>query len=304
MHGLIVSMVRDGCAYTFAKKMSADKAHCISCNVEIMRITADLNEGQCAPCADKCGGGTKFRYWRDAIESAECNPSEFKKLDKHGLGALHWSVDRGDRALFRRALEAGAPIDQSTAHCKLTPLHYSAEQENSYFLEALIEAGARLDQPDWKKCTPLHYAAENGFVEHSRKLIEAGCLPKPLDKYKRSPLDMAFVSGRVETIEFLASLSAARHRSWSDRLPLAVSSGQPAVVGWLLDRGANPNTRRDPYGRGVLEIARRPFPAKDYKLDGYTDEQIKELSSNHTQVIALIEDAIEKRSEQDAVSNP
>lgn len=268
-----------------------------------MRITADLNEGQCAPCADKRRGGTRFRYWRDAIESAERNPSDFQKLDRHGLGALHWSVDRGDQTLFRRALEAGAPIDQFTAHCKLTPLHYSAEQENLYFLEALIEAGARLDQLDWNSRTPLHYAAENGFVNHSRKLVEAGCSPKPLDRYKRSPLDMAFLSGRVETIEYLASLPAARHRSWSARLPLAVDRGQPAVVEWLLDRGANPNTRKDPYGRGILEIAKKPFSAKDHKLDGDTDEQIKVLSNNRRQVIALIEDAIEKRSKQGADLN-
>jgi len=212
-------------------------------------------------------------------------------------------VDSDDQILFRRALEAGAPIDQLTAHCKLSPLHYSAEQENLYFLESLIEAGALLDQIDWKRRTPLHYAAENGFVDHSRTLVEAGCCPKPLDEYKRSPLDVAFLSGRVETIEYLASLPAARHRSWSVRLPLAVDRGQPAVVKWLLDRGANPNTRKDPYSRRILEIARKPFPAKDHKLDGYTDEQIKVLSNNHKQVIALIEDAIEKRSEQSADLN-
>jgi ankyrin repeat protein len=274
--------------------MPAEKVNCVSCNAEIMQITADLNAGKCAPCADKSGGSTKFRYWKNITASGEKDPSEFQKLDRHGLGALHWAVENGDQMLFQRALEAGVPVDQLTAHGELSPLHFSAMQENAYFLEMLIDRGALLDQRDRKRSTPLHYVAEFGLVGHARKLIEAGCCQKPFDKCKQSPFDVAFRNGRIEMIEYLANLPAARHRSWSARLPFAVERGLPKVVKWLLDRGANPKTRRDPYRRTVFEIARKPFRAKDYKLDGYTEEEIELLFDNHRQVIALVEDAIKR----------
>jgi ankyrin repeat protein len=260
-----------------------------------MQITADLNDGRCAPCANTAGGGSKFRYWKSLLESDDGREPDFERLDRSGLGALHWAIDRGDTSLFRQALEAGAPIDQQTAHCKLSPLHYAASAINEFFLVSLLEKGAFIDARDRDRQTPLHYAAEVGYAAHATRLIEGGCCPKPLDRYKRSPLDVAFQHGRIQMIEYLVEIPDAKHRRWSDRLSFAVDRGQPEVVRWLLDRGANPETNRDPYGRTILELSQKPFRAKDYRLDGCTEEQIKLLSDNHAQVREMIEAALSNR---------
>lgn len=259
-----------------------------------MQITADKNGGRCAPCADNAVGGTRFRYWKNLVGSSEIDKAEFERLDRHGLGALHWAISKGDQRFFQSALEAGVHVDQLTAHCKLAPLHFAAEQENPCFLEILIERGASLNQPDWKGWAPLHYAAESGLVDHARKLVEAGCCLRPLGRHRQSPFDVAFFNARIEIIEYLAGLDGARHRSWSKRLPFAVQQGQPNVVRWLLHRGANPDTKKGGDGRACLEIAKRPFPIEDHRLNGCTEEQIAILRSNHRQVIELIENALDQ----------
>ncbi len=270
-----------------------------------MQITADLNDGRCAPCANTAAGGSKFRYWKSLLESADESELDFERLDRSGLGALHWAIDRGDVSLFSRALEAGAPIDQRTSHCRLSPLHYAASAVNEHFIVSLLERGAFVDARDRNGQTPLHYAAEVGSAAHAARLLERGCCPKPLDRNKRSPLDVAFQHGQIRVIEYLVEIPEAKHRRWSDRLSFAVSRGQPEVVRWLLvDRGANPRTKRDPYGRTIIELAQKPFRTRDFKLDGYTEKQIKSMSQDYAQVREIIEAALKPAANKTWVDNP
>ena len=222
---------------------------------------------------------TKFRFWgRVRIEEALNGELDFDQLDSRGVGALHWAIDNNERDLFQLALEAGAPVNQATAYIEDVPLHCASYCKSPFFIDALIAHGADIDKSDRSLITSLHIAAEKGFLKHVRKLVAAGCSLRPLNEYKRSPLDLAFMYGRVEVIDYLVTLPEARHRSWSDRLPLAVERVQADVVRWLLDRGANPD-RKDSEGRRPIDIARR--------LD-----QRAPMSNGQRQVLSLIEQAL------------
>lgn len=176
----------------------------------------------------------------------------------------------------------------------MTPLHYAANQQDIYFLDVLIKKGALLDICDWERHAPLHYAVEKGFLAHVQMLVESGCDLKGFGQCYRSPLDLAFKNGHLEMIEYLVTLPGAKHRSWSKRLCFAIEAGQVHIVKWLLDHGANPSTRKDPYGRNALRLAEDLVCPEKRRLRGHGEDEIAELSPKYLEILDLLKSALKR----------
>jgi ankyrin repeat protein len=100
--------------------------------------------------------------------------------DEPGATVLHVAASRGEDAMVRMLLEAGAEVDAVTSGKKMTPLLYAAESGYLAVVQRLVAAGARLDVRDAKGRTALALAEEEGHEDVVRWLREAGasgCAP-------------------------------------------------------------------------------------------------------------------------------
>ena len=231
------------------------------------------------------------------LEEAFAGELDWSLLDSRGFGPLHWCVAKDERELFEQVLRVDdIEIDQRTSHTKSTPLHFAVDRDDTYFAQALIAAGADIDATDWHQQTPLHIAAEGGHLSPIRLLVDAGARTKEFDHSKRSPLDLAFKEARMDVVDYLAEIPAARHRTWSRRLLRAAQFHQVEVVEWLLGRGANPLSKNK-YGQTAIDLARiTPY---DLEVDDLTAEEFAEIDGNMRAVISLLEGALrDTKSEQ------
>ena len=122
-----------------------------------------------------------------------------------------------------------------------TPLLYSTREGNLPLTRLLVEAGARIEQTDPNGVTPLLNAVLNASVatldrplaqhiEVARYLISKGANVNAADWYGETPLWAAVVLRNLD-------LSGPEKDNGIDR------AAALALIGELLDKGANPNAR-------------------------------------------------------------
>jgi uncharacterized protein len=87
-----------------------------------------------------------------------------------GDSALMMAVLKGEMAVAKRLLEAGAPVNQSG----WTPLMYAAYEGRADMVELLLARGAEVNARSPNLSTPLMLAARNGHMEAVRLLLKAG----------------------------------------------------------------------------------------------------------------------------------
>ena len=134
-----------------------------------------------------------------------------------GVGIIRggWPADRGMRP-FR--------------HGAMTPLLYAARDGHAATVKVLLDAGADINGREANQITPLIMAISNDHMEVAKLLIARGADLDARDWYGRSPLWSAV---KVRNLY----LNNKTLRSDIDREPVL------AVIGMLLDHGANPNPR-------------------------------------------------------------
>jgi ankyrin repeat protein len=134
----------------------------------------------------------------------------------HGIGIIRGGLpDRGVRA----------PIPGS-----LSPLMYAARDGRLDSAQLLVAAGADVNLANADDITPLIMAITNNHVPVARFLIEHGADINAVDWYGRTPLWAA-----VETRNM--DVDNATFENSIDRAPFL------DLIGLLLDKGANPNSR-------------------------------------------------------------
>jgi uncharacterized protein len=99
-----------------------------------------------------------------------------------------------------------SPIGLPTrGHYGDTPLHVAAIRGDVAMIRALLDAGAEINVNGELGYTPLHEAVEQGHAEAVRVLVERGASKDVLTEDGQSPLETAALSGDAEITRLLSS---------------------------------------------------------------------------------------------------
>lgn len=94
--------------------------------------------------------------------------------------------------------------------------------------------------------TLLHRAAVNGFADLMGLLLKRGADIEARDRWGGSPLYLAAAGGQAKAVEFLLAQGADIHARADAGLPVLYAAlPHPALIGQLIDRGANVDAADD-----------------------------------------------------------
>ncbi len=160
--------------------------------------------------------------------------------------ALYRANIEGSAELARILLDGGANAEEHAGE-SLTPLGYALQYGDDSLVDAYVARGYALD---------VAAAARLGRVDRLDALLAEGGDPNRAAPDGRSPLQLAIENDRRETVQMLLEHGVAADAplpTWDWRTPLheAAARADPAVVGLLIDRGADAN-RLDRVGRSPL----------------------------------------------------
>lgn len=119
-----------------------------------------------------------------------CITSEInsKKIDYHGVTALHIAVAHNDVEKVKLLIQYGADIN-ATNEKGQTPLHVAT---NQVIIDLLIANGAKINFKDKLDQTPLHFAASRGDVDLVQTLVkQSGIELNAKDNLGNTPLHAA-----------------------------------------------------------------------------------------------------------------
>lgn len=216
----------------------------------------------------------------DAVESGDMakvvallgqTPALVSQKDKDGDQPLHLAAKRGETAIIKQLLEAGADVNAKGAK-GWTPLHYAGASDDKEACLALLENGANRDalnqdsrkpeqtakvftkyviqeyNPKMAGAGKLFTAIEAGEAEKVKALIAAN--PQILqakDSQGKTPLVRAAGTNKPELLQLLIEADAAADGSAKDRylaLTEAAWGGHLDMVRLLLKHGAAVNPPR------------------------------------------------------------
>lgn len=138
-----------------------------------------------------------------------------------------------------------------------TPLIVIAGKEGnaSSVIQALAQYGAHVNQQDNKGQTALFLAAQANSIENVRALLLAKADPNRTNRSGCGPLNKAARHGNNEMIELLIK-GGAQLDTFKDAMLREASKGSHLeTMKWLLERGANINSRSTTYGNTPLHKA-------------------------------------------------
>jgi ankyrin repeat protein len=99
--------------------------------------------------------------------------------------------------------------------------------------------------------TPMHYAVKFGKTENIRVLIKRGANLQLKSKAGDTALHVAVQFDQISAAELLLNHGLKLD---PNMLPYAAMQGKLAMVKWLIEHGADPNTK-GPYGVTALSVA-------------------------------------------------
>ncbi|MFN3191114.1 MAG: ankyrin repeat domain-containing protein [Aureliella sp.] len=103
----------------------------------------------------------------------------------------------------------------------------------------------------------LHIAAQRNHIHVARVLLEAGASVDPEDKRKAKPLQWALRHKHIELAELLIQHGASIDVRWRDGYAFInheAKDGKNDTLRFMLDHGADPNTRDHRYGSGTTPL--------------------------------------------------
>src|SRR2546423_3047878 len=197
-----------------------------------------LRAGTAAPTADaqfKVARLYGFASWpklRAHVESFE------------EIGQLKQAIDTNDIVLVKAMMKRNPALHKA-------PLGYGKDGPLTWVAECRVP---------WESPSPTRLAIAEWMLEHGSDVHQGG----------DGPLMRAALNGyRIPMMELLVSHAADVNALWHGHFPIVFApceSMDPAALKWLLDHGANPNSR-DPR----QSAAGDPFPgtALDYLVGSY-----------------------------------
>jgi hypothetical protein len=115
-------------------------------------------------------------------------------------------VLKGEMAVAKRLLEAGAPVNQSG----WTPLMYAAYEGRADMVELLLSKGAEVNALSPNLSTPLMLAARNGRMEAVRLLLKAGAETELKNDQGYTAEAWANAAGNTDAADLIAASKKGR----------------------------------------------------------------------------------------------
>jgi uncharacterized protein len=251
--------------------------------------------------------GTTALLWvayHDDLESADALlKAGAKPNTANDLGATPlWAASQnGGSAMVRRLLEAGADPNAALLAGE-TPLMVAARGGYPEVVEQLIAKGAKLDAPGTREQTALMWAASQKHPEAVKVLLDHGAnlsmkssvyyevmavpphgfLPynRPIPHGGETALMFAARSGDLESVKLLVAKGANVNDTdaWGiSAMALAEHSGFADVVGFLLEKKANPNFMLAGFSPLHEAVMRRDLRVVKALLDhgAYPEDQLR-----------------------------
>ena len=141
------------------------------------------------------------------------NGADVRAKDRDGTTALHWAAHLGDADVVSALIRAGADV-RATNEFGATPVSAAAEVGNAQALQLLLKAGADPESPNAEGQTALMAVARTGRVDAAKVLL----------KYKANP-------------------NASEQWGGQTALMWAAAQGQPEMIRFLIDNGAQVDAR-------------------------------------------------------------
>ncbi|MCX7024462.1 MAG: ankyrin repeat domain-containing protein [Spirochaetes bacterium] len=197
------------------------------------------------PAATACrayasGKTTSFAFLYPLVRSPDDPGPDGKPL-------IFLAVDRRDAKLVRDILSRGGSPSARDRY-GVTAMQYASRAGDVGIVKMLVESGGLTNDQDAKNAfdAPLVAAAYAGNLELAVYLLGAGAnLDKPQGRW--TPLQAAVFGGHLDMVKFLVDRGAdvnGKGDAGFTILMTAVdyrgSGGDAAIVGYLLDRGADP----------------------------------------------------------------
>jgi ankyrin repeat protein len=187
----------------------------------------------------------------------------------YGCTALHAAAAKGASECLSALLTMGAAVNaQETDH--ETALMYAAMNGHAECVRRLLDAGANTEVKQKYNGTALHYAVDAGHVECVRLLLAKGARTEARGEGGRKPLHLAASNCcgecSIECMRALLDAGAdinAVYPRWSGdksgTTPLMECAGGESessreCARLLLERGADPDLKRDEKGPGIREL--------------------------------------------------
>ncbi|CAG8909914.1 unnamed protein product [Penicillium egyptiacum] len=253
------------------------------------------------PCDMKDSDGQTALHW--AAKNGQAGTAELllkKGLDanwanKEGKTALHYAAIQGDSRLIQVLVDYKADMEHADIHGQ-TPLLAAVRETNFQSVQQLIGLGASIEAVDYMHRSALHLSAITGrcSIHITSLLLSRGACHEICDVENMTPFYYAIRNGSEEMAEMFiragvcVNTGIARRRwvrtkeagQWGyeplpeDRkskkvgdgltpLHWAALIGHPAMVEYLLSKGADPNKRCQD-GETPLHLAIRGDITLDY----------------------------------------
>lgn len=121
-------------------------------------------------------------------------------------------------------------------------LHKAVYQNNLDLIKKLIDIGIDVNAQDIDGSTALHVASYEYGSDVIQCLLDAGADVKIFNRFRQTPILSAILGDNLEAIQLLLNAgSSLDEQDWDGDTALSCAIGNPDLLQFLLDAGANPN---------------------------------------------------------------
>ena len=165
----------------------------------------------------------------DRVAHALAEGADPDTANQYSITCLHTAASRGDvpvlALLARQNASLNAALDYRAGHREgETPLHFAVSENRQAAVAYLVLSGADVNAATARGMAPLHLAAGLGHVESMMELLGESTSHTGTDRPTGADVN-----------------APADNRFGSAPIHLAATSGKPAAVEFLLERGAAPH---------------------------------------------------------------
>jgi len=181
------------------------------------------------------------------------------------------AAEGGEHAAALAALSAGADVAARAAD-GTTALIWAAYNGDAALVEKLIDAGAEVDAQNEFGASALSEAAIGGYTDVIAALLAGGAKPDIANAEGETPLMEVARTGHIQAAKLLldkgADVNAVELWGQQSALMWAAAQKQPAMIKFLISRGADVNAR-GAVRNWERKVIREPRP-KDMNQGGFT----------------------------------